>query len=44
LLRILEQARIASEVIRFNPKGEDIGAALLPRAQSVGADLLVMGG
>jgi nucleotide-binding universal stress UspA family protein len=43
LLRTLEQARLATDVVRFHLQGEDIGAALLSRAQSAGADLLVMG-
>jgi len=43
LLRTLEQASITTDVVRFNFHGEDIGAALLSRAQSAGADLLVMG-
>lgn len=43
LLRTLEQAGVATKVLRFDPAQQEIGAALLARAQSEGADLLVMG-
>ena len=44
LLRTLEHAGVACDVVRFDVDGMSIGVALMTQAEAAGADLLVMGG